>query len=225
MSLLMRQAGGARSAPGGDRQSRPATGQMLREYAVQSRFQSGAMGDPFLHGFLAKGAGWILKKAGTLLGGAAIGTEIARRDPVHQIPPPPDITDISVRDPFQENGRLDIPGQEWARRLPGGKTGQYSLAQVNHWKDRAGRGSGYRKHWNKSGYYREGPDGPVYIWPGMIEVRNRHRNPQNWRATSHALTRTRQARRRAERIMDETKSSAQVHSAKHKRIGTGKKKK
>jgi hypothetical protein len=227
MSLIMRQAGGARGAPGGDQQSRPATSQMMREYAVQSRFQSGAMGDPFIHGWVIRGiakvGGGLIKKAGGFiagLGAGGLGADViqgTRTDPIYpwsegsvaEVPPPNG----------QENGRLDIPGEEWARRLPGGKTGQYTLEQVNYWKDRAGRGSGYRKHWNKSGYYREGPDGPIYIWPGMIQVRNRHRNPQNWRATSHALTRTRQARRRAERIIDETKSSKQVHSAKDRRAG------
>ena len=222
MSLIMRQAGGARGAPGGDQQSRPATSQMMREYAVQSRFQSGAMGDPFIHHWVLKGiakvGGGIIKKAGGFIAGLGAGAGLGGGSddptygPVEEIPPPNG----------QENGRLDIPGEEWARRLPGGKTGQYTQQQINYWKDRAGRGSGYRKHWNKSGYYREGPDGPIYIWPGMIEVRNRHRNPQNWRATGHALTRTRQARRRAERIIAETKSTKQVHAAKHKLLGPGK---
>ena len=225
MSLIMKQAGGARSSPGGrygGQGNRPMSSQMMREYAVGSQFHAGgAAGDPFIHGWVIKG---IVKVGGKLLrkikgpaaqvgGGVLVGEQLGGQtyDPTTE----PGL-DPGLQHPYQENGRRDIPGQRLERILPFGKTGEYSYEQIAGWKDRAGRASGYRKHWNKSGYYRQGQDGPVYIFPGMIQVTNRHRNPQNWRATGHALTRTRAARGRAERIMAETKSTKQVHAAKHK---------
>lgn len=164
------------------------------------RFYGAGQGDPFFGGLL----GTVLKVGGSLIkkllpgaGATAIGERVLR-DPGTRTDPNPDFRPPWMDPVPQENGRMEIPGEEWARRLPGGKTGMYSREQIQMWAARAGRASGQTgHHWNKSGYYRNTPDGPAYIFPGMISVRNRRRNPANSRATRRAIGRIDGAKRMA----------------------------
>jgi hypothetical protein len=196
----MRQARLQGGRPG-YRQAGRISSAVSNEYAAMQRFYGQGMGDPWLPAILGTigrlGGGLIKKLAPGLFAGAAAETVMSAPDPIHVSAPHVEPSPWDVR-PGQQNGRMEIPGEDWARRLPGGKTGMYTREQVAGWAARAGRASGQTgHHWNKSGYYRNTPDGPAYIWPGMRSVRNRRRNPANARATRRAIGRIDGAKRMA----------------------------
>jgi hypothetical protein len=210
MSLIMRQAR-VHGAQSGYRQAGKVSPTVAREYAGLERFYDAGMGDPFFGGILGtvlKVGGSLVKKLIPGLGAATVADAAFERPPPagpFQSQPwdagtmygPSGPSGPRLVDP-QQDPRYQIPGEEWARRLPGGKTGMYPPEQIQMWKARAGRPSGQTgHHWNKSGYYRNTPDGAVYIWPGMISVRNRRRNPANARATRRAIGRIDGAKRMA----------------------------
>lgn len=195
----MRQARLQGGRPG-YRQAGRISSAVSNEYAAMQRFYGAGVGDPWFGGLLATvgrvGLGLVKKLIPGLTAGAAIDV-MAPPDPIELSRPHMEPSPWDVR-PGQQNGRMEIPGEEWARRLPGGKTGMYTSEQVAGWAARAGRASGQTgHHWNKSGYYRNTPDGPAYIFPGMISVRNRRRNPANSRATRRAIGRIDGAKRMA----------------------------